>query len=52
MCSYFTAIISMMINMFMFCYTGEQLTVQVFLCISFAKIISYDYDICNYTYNI
>ncbi|XP_039304877.1 odorant receptor 33a-like isoform X2 [Solenopsis invicta] len=28
MCSYFTALVSMMINMFMFCYTGEQLTVQ------------------------
>ncbi|XP_071558058.1 odorant receptor 4-like [Temnothorax nylanderi] len=28
MCSYFTSVISMMINMFMFCYTGEQLTVQ------------------------
>ncbi|XP_011880212.1 PREDICTED: odorant receptor 13a-like [Vollenhovia emeryi] len=28
MCSYFTSFTSMMINMFMFCYTGEQLTVQ------------------------
>ncbi|XP_011684378.1 PREDICTED: odorant receptor 13a-like [Wasmannia auropunctata] len=28
MCSYFSSIASMMINMFMFCYTGEQLTVQ------------------------
>ncbi|XP_025987073.2 odorant receptor 13a-like [Solenopsis invicta] len=28
MCSYFSSLISMMINMFMFCYTGEQLTVQ------------------------
>ncbi|KAL6259123.1 hypothetical protein P5V15_009045 [Pogonomyrmex californicus] len=28
MCSYFVALISLMINMFMFCYTGEQLTVQ------------------------
>ncbi|XP_018364282.1 PREDICTED: odorant receptor Or2-like [Trachymyrmex cornetzi] len=28
MCSYFSSITSMMINVFMFCYTGEQLTVQ------------------------
>ncbi|XP_011058393.1 PREDICTED: uncharacterized protein LOC105148385 [Acromyrmex echinatior] len=28
MSSYFTALMSMLINMFMFCYTGEQLTVQ------------------------
>ncbi|XP_011684693.1 PREDICTED: uncharacterized protein LOC105448031 [Wasmannia auropunctata] len=28
MSSYFSALISMMLNMFMFCYTGEQLTVQ------------------------
>ncbi|XP_071558399.1 odorant receptor 4-like [Temnothorax nylanderi] len=28
MCSYITLFTSMMINMFMFCYTGEQLTVQ------------------------
>ncbi|XP_012230129.1 odorant receptor 4-like [Linepithema humile] len=28
MCSYFITITSLMINMFMFCYTGEQLTAQ------------------------
>ncbi|XP_024887540.1 uncharacterized protein LOC112464644 [Temnothorax curvispinosus] len=28
MCSYFSSVTSMMINMFLFCYTGEQLTVQ------------------------
>ncbi|XP_036147252.1 odorant receptor 13a [Monomorium pharaonis] len=28
MCSYCSSLLSMMINMFMFCYTGEQLTVQ------------------------
>ncbi|XP_020279263.1 odorant receptor 13a-like [Pseudomyrmex gracilis] len=28
MCSYFITITSLMINMFMFCYTGEQLTVE------------------------
>ncbi|XP_018359687.1 PREDICTED: uncharacterized protein LOC108758942, partial [Trachymyrmex cornetzi] len=28
MSSYFTALMSMLINIFMFCYTGEQLTVQ------------------------
>ncbi|XP_032689611.1 odorant receptor 13a-like [Odontomachus brunneus] len=28
MCSYFITITSLMINMFLFCYTGEQLTVQ------------------------
>ncbi|CAL1689178.1 unnamed protein product [Lasius platythorax] len=28
MCSYFITLTSLMINMFMFCYTGEQLTVQ------------------------
>ncbi|KAL0117096.1 hypothetical protein PUN28_010140 [Cardiocondyla obscurior] len=28
MCSYFITVTSLMINMFMFCYTGEQLTVQ------------------------
>ncbi|KAL0117088.1 hypothetical protein PUN28_010138 [Cardiocondyla obscurior] len=28
MCSYFTSVTSMMINMFLFCYTGEQLTVE------------------------
>ncbi|XP_029660314.1 odorant receptor 22c-like [Formica exsecta] len=27
-CSYFMSVTSMMINMFLFCYTGEQLTVQ------------------------
>ncbi|XP_032689600.1 odorant receptor 4-like [Odontomachus brunneus] len=28
MCSYFTSLTSMTINVFMFCYTGEQLTTQ------------------------
>ncbi|XP_012230128.1 odorant receptor 4-like isoform X2 [Linepithema humile] len=28
MCSYFITLTSMLINMFLFCYTGEQLTVQ------------------------
>ncbi|XP_025987696.2 odorant receptor 22c isoform X2 [Solenopsis invicta] len=28
MCSYFSTLTSMLINMFIFCYTGEQLTVQ------------------------
>ncbi|KAL6426577.1 hypothetical protein ACFW04_009174 [Cataglyphis niger] len=28
MCSYFITLTSLMINMFMFCYTGEQLSVQ------------------------
>ncbi|KAL6259120.1 hypothetical protein P5V15_009042 [Pogonomyrmex californicus] len=28
MCSYFITVTSLMINMFMFCYTGEQLSVQ------------------------
>ncbi|XP_014467441.1 PREDICTED: odorant receptor 13a-like [Dinoponera quadriceps] len=28
MCTYFIALISLMINMFMFCYTGEQLSIQ------------------------
>ncbi|KYN50695.1 hypothetical protein ALC56_00072, partial [Trachymyrmex septentrionalis] len=37
MSSYFTALMSMLINMFMFCYTGEQLTVQVCVQIFFSK---------------
>ncbi|XP_014487923.1 PREDICTED: odorant receptor 13a-like, partial [Dinoponera quadriceps] len=28
MCTYFITLISIMINVFMFCYTGEQLTIQ------------------------